>query len=140
MKGWIRGEEYVIASDVVVSTLGVPLAQQPMYPYTETPYLDDIMSLITGTSISWATDPRVTSHELTELNYLFFRISCHFIWPNLIFILSLLRDVHFCTLSSLMLLCVFSLFLFAHLLKFIGVVPNPMACSFLSLFIGFFWT
>ena len=39
------------------------------------------MSFIIGTSISWGTDPHVTSHELTELNYLFFRISCHIIWP-----------------------------------------------------------
>ena len=39
------------------------------------------MSLITGTFISWGTDPCVTSHELTELNYMFFRISCHSICP-----------------------------------------------------------
>ena len=52
-----------------------------MCPYTKTPPLDDIMSFITGTSISWGTVPRVTSHELTELNYLFFRISYHSIWP-----------------------------------------------------------
>ena len=52
-----------------------------MYPYTESPHLDNIMSLITSTSISRGTDPQVTSHELTELNYLFFRIPCHCIWP-----------------------------------------------------------
>ena len=40
-----------------------------------------LKTLITGTTISWGTDPRVTSHELTELNYLFLRISCHSIWP-----------------------------------------------------------
>ena len=56
---------------------GVPLVQQPVYPYTESPFLDEIMSLITSTTISWGTNPRVTSHELTKLNYLFFRISCH---------------------------------------------------------------
>ena len=39
------------------------------------------MSLITGTTIHWGTDPHITSHELTELNYLFFQISCHSIWP-----------------------------------------------------------
>ena len=39
------------------------------------------MSLITATSIQWGTDPCITSHELTELNYLFIRISCHSIWP-----------------------------------------------------------
>ena len=52
-----------------------------MYPYTETPSLDDIMSLLTDTTIRWGTDPWITSHELTELKYLFFWISCHSIWP-----------------------------------------------------------
>ena len=81
MKSWIRGEEYVITPTVVVSALSVPLVWQPMYLYIETCPLDDIMSLITGTSISWGTNPCVTSYELSELNYLFFRIFCHFIWP-----------------------------------------------------------
>ena len=52
-----------------------------MYPYTEFPPLDHIMSLLIGTTISWGTNPRVTTHELTKLNYLFFRISYHNIWP-----------------------------------------------------------
>ena len=78
---WIRDEEYVITPSVVVSTFGVPLVQQPMYPYSEIPPMDDIMSYITGTSIQWGTNPHVTSHKLTELNYLFFWISCHSIWP-----------------------------------------------------------
>ena len=81
VRSWIRGEEYVITPAVMAFALGVPLVQQPIYPYTETPPLDEIMSFITGTTIRWDTDPRVTSHELIELNYLFFRISCHSIWP-----------------------------------------------------------
>ena len=81
MKSWIRGEEYVITPQVVASALGVPLVQQLVYPYDETPLLDNIMSLITGTTIHWGTDPRITSHEHTEPNYLFFRISYHSIWP-----------------------------------------------------------
>ena len=80
MKSWIKGEEYVFTSQVVASALGLPLVQQPVYLYDETPPLDDIISLITGTSIQWGTDPRITSHELTKLNYLFFWISCHSIW------------------------------------------------------------
>ena len=52
MKSWIRGEEYVITPAVVASALGVPLVQQLVYPYTESPPLDDIISLITDTSIS----------------------------------------------------------------------------------------
>ena len=51
-----------------------------MYPYIEFPPIDDIMSLFTSTTISWGTNPRVTTHELTELNYFFFRISCNSIW------------------------------------------------------------
>ena len=51
-----------------------------MYPYTEFPPIDDIMSLLTSTTISWGTNPRVTTHELTKLNYFFFRISCNSIW------------------------------------------------------------
>ena len=39
------------------------------------------MSLITSITIQWSIDPRITSHELTKLNYLFFLISCHSIWP-----------------------------------------------------------
>ena len=81
VKSWIRGEEYVITPLVVASALGVPKLQQPMYPYDETPPLDDIMSYLTGTSIQWGTDPWITSHELTKIHYLFFRISCHSIWP-----------------------------------------------------------
>ena len=65
----------------MASALSVPLIWQPVYTYTETPLLDDIMSLLIGTSIRWGTDPRITSHELTKLNYLFFWISCHSIWP-----------------------------------------------------------
>ena len=74
VKTWIRGEEYVITPEVMASALAVPLVQQPVYPYTEPPHLDD-------TTISWGTDHRVTSSKLIELNYLFFRISCHSIWP-----------------------------------------------------------
>ena len=52
-----------------------------MYPYDESPPLDDIMSYLTGTSIQWGTDSRITSHKLTKIHYLFFRISCHSNWP-----------------------------------------------------------
>ena len=74
---WIKGEKYVINPSVVASVLGVPRVQQPVYPYDETPPLDDIISYLTGTSIQWGTDPRITSYELTEIHYLFFQISCH---------------------------------------------------------------
>ena len=65
----------------MTDALGVPLVQHPIYPYDESPPFDDIMSFITGTSIQWGSDPRITSHELTETHYLFYQISCHSIWP-----------------------------------------------------------
>ena len=34
VKTWIRGEEFVITCEVVTFALGVPLVQQPVYPYT----------------------------------------------------------------------------------------------------------
>jgi len=81
VRSWIGGEEYVITPSVVATTLGVPLVRQPVYPYSEVPPFDDIMSHITDTSIIWGSNPRITTHELTELKYLFFEIACHSIWP-----------------------------------------------------------
>ena len=81
MRSWTRGDEYTITPSVVAAALGVPLVQYPVYSYDEFPPLDDIMSFITGTTIQWGSDPRITSHKLTEIHYLFFRISCHLIWP-----------------------------------------------------------
>ena len=51
VKCWIRGEEYTITPRVVADALGVPLVQHPVYPYSESPPLDDIMSYITRSSI-----------------------------------------------------------------------------------------
>ena len=76
---WIRGEEFVITPSVVASALGVPLVRQLVYLFDETPPLYDIMSYLTGTFIQWGTDPQITSHELTEIYYLFFQIFCHYI-------------------------------------------------------------
>ena len=81
MKSWIQDEEYTITPMVVASTLRVPKIQHLVYPYDESPPLDDIMSYLTGTSIQWGFDSWITSHELTEIHYLFFRIFCHSIWP-----------------------------------------------------------
>ena len=81
VKSWIRGVEYTITPRVVADALGIPLVQHPVYPYDESSPLDDIMSYITGTFIWWGSDPRITSAELTETTYLFFRIAWHSLWP-----------------------------------------------------------
>ena len=77
VRSWVQGVRYNITPSVVAVALGVPLVQHPVYPYNESPPLDDIMSFITGTSIQWGSDPRITSHKLIETHYLFFQISCH---------------------------------------------------------------
>ena len=81
VKSWIRGVEYTITPRVVVDALGVPLVQHPIYPFDESPPLDDITFYITETSIRWGFDPWITSAELTKTTYLFFRRVCHSLWP-----------------------------------------------------------
>ena len=119
----------------MTSAFGVPKVQQPMYPYDDPPPLDDIMSYLTSTSIQWGTDPRITSHELIEIYYLFFRISCHSIWP-----ISHLHTIPIkkCAfLYTLVTNAPMSFFSFVPWLRFIGVVLLHMVFSSLFLFIGF---
>ena len=81
VKSWIRGVEFTLTPSVVADAFRVPVVQHPVYPYNESPPLDDIMLYITGTSIWWGSDSRITSAELIETTYLFFRIACHSLWP-----------------------------------------------------------
>ena len=81
VRSWIRGVEFTITPRVVVDALGVPVVMEPVYLYEESPPLDDVMSYITGSSIQWDSNPRITSAEPVETIYLFFRIACHSLWP-----------------------------------------------------------
>ena len=51
VKSWIRGVEFTITPRVVADALGVPAVREPVYPYEESPPLDDVMLYITGSSI-----------------------------------------------------------------------------------------
>ena len=81
VRSWIRGIEFTITPRVMADALGVPVIREPVYPYEESPPLNDVMSYITGSSIQWGTDPRITYVELSETVYLFFRITCHSLLP-----------------------------------------------------------
>ena len=81
VRSWIQGVEFTITPRIVAEALGVPIVRQPVYPYEESPPLDDVMSYITGSSVQWGSDPWITSAKLTETTYLFFRIACHSLWP-----------------------------------------------------------
>ena len=65
----------------MVDAFGVPVIREPVYPYEESPPLDDVMSYITRSSIQWGSDPRITFAELSKTTYLFLRIACHSLWP-----------------------------------------------------------
>ena len=52
-----------------------------MYPYNESPPINVLMSHVTGSSIQWGSDPRITSSALSEIAYLFLRVACHSLWP-----------------------------------------------------------
>ena len=77
VRSWIRGVEFTITPRIVAEALGVMVVREPVYPYEESPPLNDIMSYITRSSIQWGSNPRITSAKLTETTYLFFRITCH---------------------------------------------------------------
>ena len=80
VKSWIRVVEFTITPSVMADAFGIPVVSNPVYPYDESPSLDDIMSYITGSSIRWGSNPWITSTELTETTYLFFRIACYSLW------------------------------------------------------------
>ena len=81
VRSWIRGVEFTITPRVVAEALGVPIVSDPVYPYDESPPIDEVMSHITGSSIQCGSDPRITFSALSETAYLFLRVACHSLWP-----------------------------------------------------------
>ena len=65
----------------MVEALRVPVVTKPVYPYAEVPPIDVVMSHITGFSIQWGFDTRITSSVLFENVYLFLTVACHSLWP-----------------------------------------------------------
>ena len=65
----------------MAEALGVLIVTDPVYPYDESPSIDEVMSHITGSSIQWGSDPWIMSSALTETAYLFLRVTCHSLWP-----------------------------------------------------------
>ena len=81
VRSWIQGVEFTITPRVVVEALGISVVTDPIYPYVESPPINVVMSHITGSSIQWGFDPRITSSALSETTYLFLRVACHSLWP-----------------------------------------------------------
>ena len=51
IRNWIRGVEFTFTPRVVADALGVSVIKELVYPYEESPPLDDVMSYITWSSI-----------------------------------------------------------------------------------------
>ena len=81
VRSWIRGVEFTITLRVVAEVFGVLVVSDLVYSYAESPSIDVVMSHITGSSIWWGSDPRITSSALFETAYLFLRVACHSLWP-----------------------------------------------------------
>ena len=65
----------------MAKAFGVPIVTDLIYPYDESPPIDEVMSHITGLSIQWGSNPRITSSALSETVYFFLRVTCHSLWP-----------------------------------------------------------
>ena len=65
----------------MAEALGVSVIFDPVYPYDESPPIDEVMSHITGSSIQRGFDSRIMSSALSETAYLFLRVACHSLWP-----------------------------------------------------------
>ena len=81
LTSWIRGVTFTITRDVVSNALDVPCVCRLTYPYFKSSRIDDVMDVLSGRSVTWGSDPSISLSELTELNYIFFRIACHNIFP-----------------------------------------------------------
>ena len=51
VRSWIRGKEFTITPRVVAEALRVPIVTDLVYPYDESPLIDEVMSHITGLPI-----------------------------------------------------------------------------------------
>ena len=78
---WIRGVPFTITWGNVSKALDVPIIRTPTYPYSKSPRIDDVMDVFCGRSVTRDSDRSISLSELTELNYIFFRIACHNIFP-----------------------------------------------------------
>ena len=85
----IRGVPFTITRECVSKALDVPIICTPTYPNSMSPRIIDVMDVLCGRSITRGSDRSISSSELTELNYIFFRIACHNISLSLISIQSL---------------------------------------------------
>ena len=77
----IRGVPFTITRERVSKALDIPIIRTPTYPHSRSPRIDNVMDVLCGRSVTLGFDRSISSSELTELNYIFFKIACHNIFP-----------------------------------------------------------
>ena len=81
MASSIRGVPFTITREHVSKALDVPIICTPTYSYSRSPRIDNVMDVLCGRSVTRGFDRSISSSELIELNYIFFRIAFHNIFP-----------------------------------------------------------
>ena len=105
VRSWIRGVKFIITPRVVAEALGVPIVTDPVYPYDESPPIDEVTSLDHLSSGVLILESRLLHFLRPQICFLELRvIPCG---PFLISTLSLWSDVCFSILLCLVRLSVF---------------------------------
>ena len=95
------------------------------------------MSLLCGCHVSWGTEPRINSCELTKLNSLYLRISCHNIYPiSHVHTVPIDRCAFLYALVTNGSMCFPSMFIQA-IVDIYRSTSKPQSCSYPCTYIGF---
>ena len=57
----ICGVLFTITRDVVSDALDVPIIRTPTYPYSKSPYIDDVKDVLYGRSVTWGSNPSIST-------------------------------------------------------------------------------
>ena len=125
----IRGVPFTITRERVSKALDVHIICAPTYPNSMSPHIDDVMDVLCGQSVTRGSNRSTSSSKLTELNYIFFRIACHNIFP-ISHIYTIPVDRCFFTPSSPIVPFVFLPFSSKPLWRCVGASIRGMLCFF----------
>ena len=97
VQSWIRGEEFTITARVVAEALGVPIVTDLVYPYDESPPIDEAISLdhlssgvlILGSRLLRFLRPNICFLELRVTHCGPFLISTSSLWSDVCFYMRL---------------------------------------------------
>ena len=98
VRSWIRGDEFTITPRVVAEAFGVPIVTDPVYPYDESPLIDEVMTsldhlssgvLIHRSHLLSLLRPYICFFELLVIPCGPFLISTPSLWSDMCFFMRL---------------------------------------------------